>query len=169
VVLLRSALTPFFALLVAFQAVDPCLPLASGTAVMFGVDHKGGTLQGLATIPEGLWELFLGLYCTFKGFRPSSPILRADAPPPPGSPRAARARDARLRDTAACPSVLTMSLGRGSPSECCGLTRTNLLPMKDPSMLQSRHAAASWPSDCSSVRPRRSSCSYRSTVASGRF
>jgi hypothetical protein len=36
-------------------------------------------LQGLATIPEFLWELFLGVYCTFKGFRPSSPILRANA------------------------------------------------------------------------------------------
>src|SRR5215208_4434725 len=28
------------------------LIIASGTAVMFGVDHKGGALQGLATIPE---------------------------------------------------------------------------------------------------------------------
>jgi hypothetical protein len=46
---------------------------------MFGVDHKGGTLQGLATIPEFVWELFLGLYCTFKGFRRSSPILEANA------------------------------------------------------------------------------------------
>jgi hypothetical protein len=54
------------------------LIIASGTAVMFGLGHKGGTLQGLATIPEFLWELSLGLYCTFKGFRPSSPILRAD-------------------------------------------------------------------------------------------
>jgi hypothetical protein len=54
------------------------LIIASGTAVMFGVDHKSGALQGLATIPEFLWELFLGLYCTFKGFRPSSPILQAD-------------------------------------------------------------------------------------------
>ena len=44
---------------------------------MFGVDHEGGALQGLATIPEFLWELFLGLYCTFKGFRPSSRILQA--------------------------------------------------------------------------------------------
>jgi hypothetical protein len=50
------------------------LIVASGTAVMFGVDHPGGTLQGLATIPEGLWELSLGVYCTLKGFRPS-PIL----------------------------------------------------------------------------------------------
>jgi hypothetical protein len=55
------------------------LIIASGTAVMFGVDHPGGSLQGLATIPEFLWELFLGVYCTFKGFRPSSPILQADA------------------------------------------------------------------------------------------
>ena len=37
----------------------------------------GGALQGIATIPEGLWELLLGIYCTVKGFKPSSPILRA--------------------------------------------------------------------------------------------
>ncbi len=54
------------------------LIILSGTAVMFGVDHPGGTMQGLATIPEGLWELSLGVYCTVRGFRPSSPILRAD-------------------------------------------------------------------------------------------
>jgi hypothetical protein len=55
------------------------LIVASGTAVMFGVDHPGGTLQSLATIPEFLWELSLGLYCTARGFRPSSPVLEADA------------------------------------------------------------------------------------------
>jgi hypothetical protein len=55
------------------------LIILSGTLVLFGVDHPSGNLQGLATIPEFLWELFLGVYCTFKGFRPSSPILRADA------------------------------------------------------------------------------------------
>jgi hypothetical protein len=53
------------------------LIIVSGTLVMFGVADPGGTLQGLATIPEGLWELFLGVYCTIKGFRPESPILRA--------------------------------------------------------------------------------------------
>jgi hypothetical protein len=55
------------------------LNILSGTLVMFGVADAGGTLQGLATIPEGLWELSLGVYCTVKGFRPSSPILQADA------------------------------------------------------------------------------------------
>jgi len=33
--------------------------VVSGTLVLFGVAEKGGTLQGLATIPEGLWELSL--------------------------------------------------------------------------------------------------------------
>jgi hypothetical protein len=53
-----------------------------GTAVMFtGNDPSStlSTLKNLSALPEGLWELFLGLYCTFKGFRPSSPILRDDA------------------------------------------------------------------------------------------
>ena len=55
------------------------LIILSGTLVLFGVADAGGALQGIATIPEGLWELSLGIYCTVKGFRPSSPILRADA------------------------------------------------------------------------------------------
>ena len=55
------------------------LVIVSGTLVMFAVDHEQGSLQGIATIPEFLWELFLGLYCTFKGFRPSSPLLQPRA------------------------------------------------------------------------------------------
>jgi len=58
------------------------LIIISGTAVMFGGDHPSHTLhslQSIVTIPEFLWELFLGIYCTTKGFRPTAPILRADA------------------------------------------------------------------------------------------
>jgi hypothetical protein len=55
------------------------LIILSGTLVLFGVDHPSGSLQGVATIPEFLWELSLGVYCTVKGFRPSAPILQADA------------------------------------------------------------------------------------------
>ena len=55
------------------------LIILSGTLVMFGVADAGGALWGIATIPEGVWELSLGIYCTLKGFRPSSPILRADS------------------------------------------------------------------------------------------
>jgi hypothetical protein len=50
------------------------LIIASGIAVMFDVDQPGGTLQGLATLPEFLWELFLGVYLTVRGFR-TAPIL----------------------------------------------------------------------------------------------
>lgn len=42
----------------------------TGILVMFGVLDQGGTVQGLATIPEFLWELGLGLYLTVRGFRP---------------------------------------------------------------------------------------------------
>jgi len=55
------------------------LIIISGTAILFsGNDPSDAlrSLQGVATIPEFLWELFLGIYCTFKGFRPSAPILQ---------------------------------------------------------------------------------------------
>src|SRR3954454_6605816 len=58
------------------------LIIVSGTAIMLGGNQPSDTLhalQGIMTIPEFLWELFLGLYCTFKGFRPSSPLLQAGA------------------------------------------------------------------------------------------
>src|SRR5512133_1888603 len=51
------------------------LIIISGTVVMFGGDHGAGAFQSLATIPEGLWELFLGVYCTIWGFRRDAPIL----------------------------------------------------------------------------------------------
>jgi len=50
------------------------LIIASGVAVMFGVDQPGGTLQGLATIPEFLWELALGIYPLVWGFK-AAPVL----------------------------------------------------------------------------------------------
>ena len=65
------------------------LIILSGTLVLFGVAEKGGALQGIATIPEALWELSLGIYCTVKGFRPSSPILRNDTRADPRATMAA--------------------------------------------------------------------------------
>ena len=50
------------------------LVAASGIAVMFDVIERGSTLQGVATIPEFIWELSFGIYLIVKGFRPS-PIL----------------------------------------------------------------------------------------------
>jgi uncharacterized protein DUF4386 len=62
------------------------LLIASAVAVMFDVAQPGGSLQGLCTIPEALWELLVGLYFTFKGFRPEARILRGDPPIDPGQP-----------------------------------------------------------------------------------
>jgi hypothetical protein len=47
---------------------------ASGIAVLLGVIPQFSPLQGLATIPEIVWEGFLGLWLTFKGFK-SSPVV----------------------------------------------------------------------------------------------
>ena len=70
----RSGLMP--ARLAMLGLVGGPLNIISGVLVMFGVADQGGALQGLATIPEGLWELVgLGLYPLIKGFRPS-PILQ---------------------------------------------------------------------------------------------
>jgi Domain of unknown function (DUF4386) len=54
------------------------LIILSGTLVLFGVADQGGTLQGIAGLIEGLWELLLGIYATVWGFRSSSPILAPD-------------------------------------------------------------------------------------------
>jgi hypothetical protein len=51
------------------------LIVVSGTVVMFGGDHGAGSFQGLATIREAVWELFLGVYCTIWGFKRDAPIL----------------------------------------------------------------------------------------------
>jgi Domain of unknown function (DUF4386) len=53
------------------------LVFASAVAVLFGAYDQGSSLNGLLTIPEFMWELSLGIYLTFKGFRPS-PILSQD-------------------------------------------------------------------------------------------
>jgi hypothetical protein len=55
------------------------LLIASGIAVLFDVFEQGGAGQGIATIPEFLWELSLGIYLTVKGFKPS-PLLADSAP-----------------------------------------------------------------------------------------
>ena len=45
---------------------------ASGIAILFGVFEAGSVWQAIATIPEFVWELSLGIYLIVKGFRPSA-------------------------------------------------------------------------------------------------
>jgi hypothetical protein len=58
------------------------LLIATGTAIIFTGNHPSSTLrtlQSIATVPEFLWELFLGVYCTIWGFRRDAPILSESA------------------------------------------------------------------------------------------
>ena len=58
------------------------LIIVSGTVILFGGNHPSDTLhslQAIVTIPEFLWELFLGIYCTIWGFRRDAPILSGSA------------------------------------------------------------------------------------------
>ena len=60
-----------------FGVIGGPLLAASGIAVLLGVIPQGSALQGIATVPEIVWEAFLGLYLTFKGFK-ASPVLAVD-------------------------------------------------------------------------------------------
>jgi hypothetical protein len=55
------------------------LIILSGIGVLLDLWDAGGTVQSLATIPEFLWELSLGVYCAVKGFRRDAPILSRPA------------------------------------------------------------------------------------------
>jgi hypothetical protein len=76
-----------------FGVVGGPLLAASGIAVLFGVIPQGSPLQSIVTIPEIVWEAFLGLWLTFKGFSPAP--IASNLPGPLGvdgarpAPRAA--------------------------------------------------------------------------------
>ncbi|GAA2636524.1 DUF4386 domain-containing protein [Paractinoplanes durhamensis] len=57
------------------------LVAASGIAVMFNVIERGSALQGIATIPEFIWELSFGIYLIVKGFKASPIPARAAGEP----------------------------------------------------------------------------------------
>ena len=67
------------------------LVAASGLAVLFGLWEQTSAWSAIATIPEFVWELSLGIYLVVKGFRPSA-ITALDATVRlPESPSAMRA------------------------------------------------------------------------------
>lgn len=47
------------------------LAFATATAVLFGAYEQGSGPSVFLTLPEVVWEAFLGIYLTFRGFRPS--------------------------------------------------------------------------------------------------
>jgi len=66
----RSGLAPRRVAL--FGVIGGPLLAASGTAVLFGLFKAGSPAQDVATIPEVIWEAYLALWLTFKGFHSSA-------------------------------------------------------------------------------------------------
>jgi hypothetical protein len=73
----RSGLVPRG--LAVLGMVGGALICLSGIAVLLGAFDKGSLPQGIATVPEFIWELSLGIYLMVKGFKPS-PLIAVDAP-----------------------------------------------------------------------------------------
>ena len=69
----KSALVPR-PLAVLGLIAGPLL-IASGSAVVLGVIEAGGMVQTIASLPEFVWELSLGVWLIVKGFNPSAAIL----------------------------------------------------------------------------------------------
>ena len=96
------------------------LLVLTGTVILFGGNDPSSTLhglQGIATIPEAAWELFLGVYCTIWGFRPDAPILsEATARRPPGRAQLGARRDDANRGGSARPGCRDRRVRGGSGS-----------------------------------------------------
>jgi hypothetical protein len=58
-----------------FGVIGGPLLAISGMAVLLGVIPQGSSVQSLMTVPEVIWEAYLGLWLTFKGFQTAVPIL----------------------------------------------------------------------------------------------
>ena len=70
----RSALVPPRMALLGL--IGGPLLILSFVLMLCGVYENGSGLSGLLTLPEAAWELSLGIYCAWKGFRLESPLAR---------------------------------------------------------------------------------------------
>ena len=62
-----------------------------GTAIIFGIVEPGSVWQGVATMPEFLWELFLGIWLLLRGFNPTA-LASLPANPADGASAGTRSR-----------------------------------------------------------------------------
>jgi hypothetical protein len=58
--------------------------ILSFVMILAGAYKNGEGPSGVLTLPEGAWELSLGVYCAWKGFRSSSPLARPAMAEPGG-------------------------------------------------------------------------------------
>jgi hypothetical protein len=76
--MLRSGLMP--RKLALLGVIGGPLQTLAGTGVLFDLFEPSGAVQGIATIPEIIWELSLGIYPLVWGFK-ASPILSEEGRP----------------------------------------------------------------------------------------
>ncbi len=74
----RSGLVPRGLAMIGL--VGGVLICVSGIAVLFGVFDAGAPAQAIATAPEFVWELGLGIYLIVKGFKPEALAALYPAP-----------------------------------------------------------------------------------------
>ena len=75
----RSALVP--PRMAILGLIGGPLLILSFVLILCGVYENGSPISGLLTLPEAAWELSLGIYAAWKGFRLESPIARRATPP----------------------------------------------------------------------------------------
>jgi Domain of unknown function (DUF4386) len=75
----RSALVP--PRMALFGLIGGPLLILSFVLTLAGTYKNGSSASGLLSLPEIVWEAFLGIYCAWKGFRPQSPIATQDVRP----------------------------------------------------------------------------------------
>jgi len=68
--LFRSRLVP--RIIPVMGLIGAPLLLISAITTMFGINDQVSVMSAVATLPIFLWELSLGLYLTFKGFKPAA-------------------------------------------------------------------------------------------------
>jgi hypothetical protein len=76
------------------------LLVASSIATLFGVNHYGSSLSGVAGLPIALWEFSLGVYLVVKGFRAAGLQQLSFMPVESVEPASATAPRSELRPAA---------------------------------------------------------------------
>jgi hypothetical protein len=82
--LYRSRLVP--RIIPALGILGAPLLISFVVGTMLGITAPGTIWQGIAVAPFFFWELFVGLWMTFKGFDRSAPIIVGVGVPPGDAP-----------------------------------------------------------------------------------
>jgi hypothetical protein len=85
----RSGLVPRW--MPTLGLIGAPLLFLSSLGTLFGINDPMSIWTGIATIPIFIWELSIGLYMTFKGFRPDAKLLVEPPPDPYPAARTAAA------------------------------------------------------------------------------